>query len=121
MHGVRTNPPRTPQIAKTEPTTGPKPNDMGLAGTILRAAFRGYQLIISPVLPGTCRYWPSCSQYGVEAVARHGAWKGGWLTLWRILRCNPWGGWGHDPVPGQECAHRAAIIDSAAGEGGESA
>jgi putative membrane protein insertion efficiency factor len=66
----------------------------------MRAAIRGYQLFISPLIPGTCRYWPSCSAYGMTAIARHGALKGGWLTLWRFLRCNPWGGWGYDPVPG---------------------
>ena len=72
---------------------------MGLAGTIMRGAIRGYQLFISPLMPGNCRYWPSCSAYGMTAIARHGAIKGGWLTMWRLLRCNPWGGWGYDPVP----------------------
>lgn len=72
---------------------------MGLAGTIMRGAIRGYQLFISPLIPGKCRYWPSCSAYGMTAIARHGAMRGGWLTLLRILRCNPWGGWGYDPVP----------------------
>ena len=72
---------------------------MGLSGTIMRGAIRGYQLFISPILPGSCRYWPSCSAYGMTAIARHGAIRGGWLTLRRLLRCNPWGGWGHDPVP----------------------
>jgi len=74
-------------------------NPMGLAGTIMRGAIRGYQLFISPLLPGTCRYWPSCSAYSMTAIARHGAVKGGWLTLRRLLRCGPWGGWGYDPVP----------------------
>ncbi|PNU02609.1 membrane protein insertion efficiency factor YidD [Novosphingobium guangzhouense] len=50
-------------------------------------------------MPPTCRYSPSCSQYAIEAVRRHGAIKGGLLALWRLLRCNPWGGHGHDPVP----------------------
>ena len=72
---------------------------MGLARTIMRGAIRGYQLFISPLLPGNCRYWPSCSAYGMTAIARHGAIRGGWLTLRRMLRCNPWGGWGYDPVP----------------------
>ena len=74
---------------------------MSLPGTLMRAAIRGYQLFISPLIPGTCRYWPSCSAYGMTAISRHGALKGGWLTLWRFLRCNPWGGWGYDPVPGE--------------------
>lgn len=72
---------------------------MGVAGTIMRGAIRGYQLFISPLIPGKCRYWPSCSAYGMTAIARYGAWRGGWMTLWRFLRCNPWGGWGYDPVP----------------------
>ena len=92
---------------------------MGLAGTVMRAAIRGYQLFISPVLPGTCRYWPSCSQYSIEAVSRHGAVKGGWLAFRRILRCNPWGGWGHDPVPDARHACSNKKIAGAAGHGGE--
>jgi len=83
---------------------------MGLAGTIMRGAIRGYQLFISPLLPGNCRYWPSCSAYGMTAITRHGAIRGGWLTMWRMLRCNPWGGWGYDPVPeideNNSCGHR---------------
>lgn len=60
---------------------------------------RVYQYAISPLLPGACRYTPTCSQYGVEALRKHGAFKGGWLTLKRFLSCHPWGGHGHDPVP----------------------
>jgi putative membrane protein insertion efficiency factor len=62
---------------------------------------RLYQYIISPLLPGACRYTPSCSAYGIEALQRHGAFRGGWLTLRRFLSCHPWGGHGHDPVPEQ--------------------
>ena len=58
-----------------------------------------YQNLISPILPNSCRYTPTCSQYGIEAIKKHGAFKGGWLTLKRIASCNPWGGHGHDPVP----------------------
>lgn len=58
-----------------------------------------YQLTISPLFPGTCRYTPTCSQYGVEAIRKYGPFKGAWLTLKRIGRCHPWGGHGHDPVP----------------------
>ena len=57
------------------------------------------QYTISPLLPGACRYSPSCSEYGVQALRKHGALKGGLLTLRRFLSCNPWGGHGHDPVP----------------------
>ncbi|GGH05937.1 membrane protein insertion efficiency factor YidD [Mucilaginibacter phyllosphaerae] len=58
-----------------------------------------YRYLISPILPNACRYTPTCSQYGIEAIKKHGPFKGGWLTLKRIARCNPWGGHGHDPVP----------------------
>ena len=60
---------------------------------------RLYQGPISPLLPGSCRYAPTCSEYGVQALAKHGAWRGGLLTLRRFLSCHPWGGHGHDPVP----------------------
>jgi putative membrane protein insertion efficiency factor len=49
--------------------------------------------------PSPCRYWPSCSQYAIEAIERHGAARGGWLATRRISRCHPWGGHGVDPVP----------------------
>jgi len=67
---------------------------------------RGYQWFIRPILPMSCRYWPSCSHYAIEAVQRHGVIRGGGLSVWRILRCNPWGGSGLDPVP--PCGHRPA-------------
>ena len=60
---------------------------------------RFYQYAISPLIPPRCRFTPTCSQYAVEAVQKHGALKGGWLTLKRIARCHPFGGSGHDPVP----------------------
>jgi hypothetical protein len=60
---------------------------------------RIYQHLISPLLGRSCRFTPSCSHYGVEAIQKYGPFKGGWLTLKRIGRCNPWGGQGHDPVP----------------------
>lgn len=60
---------------------------------------RIYQIFISPLLGANCRYTPTCSQYGKEAILKYGPFKGGWLTIKRILSCNPWGGHGHDPVP----------------------
>jgi len=58
-----------------------------------------YQLVISPTLPATCRFTPTCSQYGIEAFKKYGVIKGGWLTIKRISRCHPHGGSGYDPVP----------------------
>ncbi len=58
-----------------------------------------YRKGISPMLGVNCRFQPSCSEYSVEALRRHGAFKGGWLMLKRISRCHPWGGSGYDPVP----------------------
>ncbi len=60
---------------------------------------RAYQLAISPLLPPSCRFYPSCSQYAIEALQRHGPLKGLWLALRRVARCNPWHPGGHDPVP----------------------
>lgn len=58
-----------------------------------------YQYTISPLLGPACRYTPSCSAYGIEALKKHGVFKGGYLTIKRIASCHPWGGHGHDPVP----------------------
>jgi putative membrane protein insertion efficiency factor len=63
------------------------------------AIFRAYKRFISPALPTACRYVPTCSEYAIEAIERHGAIRGSWLTLCRLLRCNPFGGHGYDPVP----------------------
>tara|TARA_R110000765_G_scaffold115849_2_gene208902 strand:- start:324 stop:590 length:267 start_codon:yes stop_codon:yes gene_type:complete len=60
---------------------------------------RLYQQFISPFLPSSCRYSPTCSQYTIEALRAHGILKGGWLAVKRIASCNPWGGSGYDPVP----------------------
>jgi len=60
---------------------------------------RLYQIALSPILPSSCRYTPSCSHYSLEALQKHGLFKGSWLAIKRILSCNPWGGNGYDPVP----------------------
>jgi putative membrane protein insertion efficiency factor len=66
---------------------------------MLRGLVRLYQLVLSPVLPPSCRYLPSCSDYAIEALASHGTLTGLWLALRRIAGCHPWGGSGYDPVP----------------------
>ena len=83
---------------------------MGAAARILRTAIRGYQLFLSPLTAGSCRYAPSCSQNAMEAVERHGAITGSWMAARRFFRCNPWGGSGFDPVPRNvsDCDHAAA-------------
>ncbi|MCB9262123.1 MAG: membrane protein insertion efficiency factor YidD [Flavobacteriales bacterium] len=58
-----------------------------------------YQWVLSPILPSSCRFSPTCSNYGIEAFKKHGPIKGFWLTIKRIGRCHPWGGSGYDPVP----------------------
>jgi putative membrane protein insertion efficiency factor len=61
---------------------------------------RGYQKVVSPSLPeNTCRFYPSCSHYGYQAVYKYGAIKGSWMAFWRVLRCNPFNPGGYDPVP----------------------
>lgn len=67
--------------------------------SLLLLPIRCYQRFISPLLPGRCRYQPTCSQYAVEALKKHGPFKGLWLATYRILRCHPFGGFGYDPVP----------------------
>ncbi|MEJ5963059.1 membrane protein insertion efficiency factor YidD [Pedobacter immunditicola] len=76
---------------------------MGLIKSFLSWLFllviKTYQLLLSPLLGANCRFTPTCSQYGVEAIKKYGPFKGGWLTIKRIGRCHPWGKHGHDPVP----------------------
>jgi putative membrane protein insertion efficiency factor len=66
---------------------------------VLVLMLRGYQLTVSPWLGPACRFEPTCSRYAAEAVDHHGALRGGWLALQRLVRCHPWGGCGYDPVP----------------------
>ncbi|WP_081981610.1 membrane protein insertion efficiency factor YidD [Alistipes sp. ZOR0009] len=66
---------------------------------LLIVPIRFYQHAISPLKPPSCRFTPTCSAYAVQALRKHGPIKGLWLAIWRILRCNPWGGSGYDPVP----------------------
>ena len=69
-------------------------------GRLFGMAFmRLYQLTFSSLIGNHCRHMPTCSEYGYEAIARHGLWTGGFLTLFRVARCGPGGAWGVDPVP----------------------
>jgi len=70
-----------------------------LLGKIMIVIIRFYQLAISPYLPPSCRYTPTCSSFGLEAIRKYGPFKGGWLAVKRIASCHPWGGSGYDPVP----------------------
>jgi len=72
---------------------------MKLLSYIFISIVKFYKLFISPILPNSCRYTPTCSTYAIEAIQKHGPLKGGWLAIKRIISCNPWGGSGYDPVP----------------------
>ena len=69
---------------------------------LLALPIRAYRLIFSPWVGYNCRYQPTCSQYALEALEKHGGLKGGWLAAKRIARCNPWGQCGYDPVPDRD-------------------
>nr|WP_096429012.1 membrane protein insertion efficiency factor YidD [Labilibaculum antarcticum] len=66
---------------------------------IMILPIRFYQYVISPLTPSACRYTPTCSSYAIQALKKHGPFKGSYLAIKRIFSCNPWGGHGHDPVP----------------------
>ncbi len=72
---------------------------MNLVVRLLSLPIQLYRLTLSPMLPPSCRYAPSCSEYALEALQRHGAWRGLRMAARRIVRCHPWGGHGYDPVP----------------------
>ena len=78
----------------------PKPR-AGIAQMAARALVKAYRLTLSPVIGSNCRHLPTCSQYADEAFARHGFWAGGWMTLARLLRCQPFGTSGLDFVPAE--------------------
>jgi putative membrane protein insertion efficiency factor len=77
---------------------------MSLASGLAIGAVRLYQWTLRPLIGANCRFHPSCSDYAVEALRRHGAVRGGALAVWRILRCNPWSAGGYDPVPARDDA-----------------
>jgi putative membrane protein insertion efficiency factor len=76
-----------------------RPRRPGTVARLLLGVVGFYRRFISPSLPPSCRFEPSCSAYAVQALSRHGAARGSWLTLRRLLRCGPWHPGGHDPVP----------------------
>jgi hypothetical protein len=71
----------------------------GVSSGVICAAIRAYQLAISPLLGARCRYYPSCSQYALDAVGQHGSLRGSWLAIRRLARCHPFHSGGYDPVP----------------------
>ena len=103
-------------MTTTHPVDAPgveSPEDAGGAPGIVRRVpaltligmIRAYQSVISPMTGPTCKYYPSCSQYALTAVRRHGALRGTGLALWRLLRCNPWSLGGVDDVPPARHTH----------------
>jgi len=88
---MRTTGARTMRAASGAPTT--------VAARLLALPIRFYRHFISPALPPSCRFTPTCSAYALEAISRHGALKGSWLALKRLARCHPWHPGGDDPVP----------------------
>jgi putative membrane protein insertion efficiency factor len=81
---------------------------MNPIGLVMRGLIRLYQLLLSPVLPASCRFTPSCSAYAMEAITEHGPVAGSWLGVKRICRCHPWNDGGYDPVPPantDQCGH----------------
>jgi putative membrane protein insertion efficiency factor len=83
----------------------PPPTTWG--GRFLTRLIVAYRRWLSPALPARCRFYPSCSAYALEAVARHGAVRGTGLALWRLLRCNPFHPGGYDPVPSKDATGAA--------------
>ncbi len=84
----------------------------GVPVRLLVGAISLYRLAVSPVLPPSCRYWPSCSEYAIEAIRGHGPLRGGWLAARRLCRCHPWAAGGIDLPPPSPSAHRRHTLDS---------
>jgi uncharacterized protein len=85
---------------------------MTLLARMLTVPIVAYRRYVSPALPARCRFYPSCSAYAQEALARHGAWRGTGLAIWRLLRCHPFHPGGYDPVP-DKVGHRPADVTGA--------
>ncbi|KQV42530.1 MULTISPECIES: membrane protein insertion efficiency factor YidD [unclassified Rhizobium] len=95
----------TPSLSHVDRTEGPKSRNYAgpfrkTPGRLFGMGFiRFYQLTLSCFIGNSCRHLPTCSEYGYEAIARHGFWRGGWMALFRVMRCGPGGTHGFDPVP----------------------
>ena len=76
---------------------------MTLYERTVRGALRAYKLTLSPLIGQQCRFAPTCSEYAADALIEHGFWRGSWMAVRRVCRCNPWGGSGYDPVPPRKC------------------
>ncbi len=85
--------------AGSSPRASPPPFARALSVRMLTGAIGAYQIAVSPLLAPSCRYWPSCSAYAIEALRAHGASRGTWLAVRRLCRCHPWARGGVDPVP----------------------
>ena len=96
---IKTNDIKDPAVDTEKTEQIAEQNKINRPTRFLIWLIRFYQAKISSHLPGKCRYTPTCSTYGIQALERFGFWKGSWLTIKRILSCNPWGGSGADPVP----------------------
>ncbi len=81
---------------------------------MFRVSIKAYQYLISPIIPMTCRHFPTCSRYAIEALEIYGPYKGVWLSINRIMRCQPWGTRGYDPVPEEIITHKGAEISEKA-------
>jgi uncharacterized protein len=97
-HLSRTPMPTSMMTRPSEPRSGAQ-RRVNIPQLLARAAVKAYRLTLSPVIAADCRHLPSCSEYADEALARHGLWAGGWMTLARLLRCHPFGTRGLDFVP----------------------
>lgn len=86
-------------VARGEGGAGILAGPAALIARLLRTLVRVYQIALSPLLPAACRFHPTCSDYALEALERHGPVRGAWLATRRIARCHPWCPGGHDPVP----------------------
>lgn len=80
--------------------------------SVVQLALRGYKRWISPMLPPSCKYTPTCSEYAMEALERHGVLRGGLMSVWRLLRCNPFSKGGYDPVKGVPIADPGCGLQS---------